>query len=1091
MMTEGESEQFSLRWNNFHSNLTSGFHALLQGEDLVDVTLAAGGQFVQAHKIVLSVCSPYFKELFKVNPCKHPIVILKDVCHKELVAILQFMYQGEVNVRQEELATFLKTAEMLQIKGLTGDDSPSEAESTCSIPTPQASSRQRAPRRMVEKQLRNTPDKAVPLVETVIAEPEEAPTPPPKRLRPEVPSPVSTSSPLVTEEHSSVEMDIRNPKQEPVDYDPDIEEVERIHSRDISRKWKGYIAETILWHNSWAGRVVMPSRTHRKDHQYFPAFRLRPMTLDFKKAAKKERNWKKYLDKWEEEPTKSDEKKEASDPWRGILLQLPGRKQKDCCVCSERPFGGKRRRSKTMCAGCKRGVHRTCATMHVCILRNDYFLGDGNGLQFIETSKGRALLTQNGYIYRMNRQSGNKRFWICSEYKKDGCRARCVTVGNQMTRDASSHNHSPREDKIRVKLELARLWSSLKLVQPSCRGRYQLVHNGFIYNTDRQTERRIFWRCSEYQRIGCRGRVVSVGDVVEVKCSTHNHESQDSKIREKEAWAKINERVLWAKNAQSNQQIIEQKEKLTKFYLEFRLSPVVIVETKRGTLQLIHDNYIFYRENKKGDKMMWRCSGYHRTRCLARCHTFSGALTYSLFLHNHGPNSSMQFVRNRRGFLTLIVEGYCFIKNNTYGEKINWRCSLYNKIRCLARCQTLDDKLTHSMLKHNHPPPHIYNLIKKVVIIIIIVILRMFVLTIKKYWLPKNYKFYDDTYSKAYKVRYESFRTEEEEPHLRPEDALEVQNVPQSAVPCSLPNVEQQTDSRHVRAQPSSSAFPPRPLKMLRNVIPSREMSFVVTNFCLVVIFIHQFLSDLDFDMFKWKLLRLFVDVLQGRGFGNPVSATTDGTCFMLRNFNKYNVGSEVQFVRTKQGKIQLLLDGFYFYKCNEYNRKITWRCCMYERCRCPARCHSMDGRIVSCFDNHNHMRPVKNTGPLRVRFVQILRKGDASVQHAETYLRSTSTEPAAGSVSVLPEGIQDCQQPSESQFSLSSRCYKKGQNGRHNIFPLAGPPPIDNKISYNNFIVNCFCDFEMFTPVIFAIKVMPIIIVGEYGFNEQIIERL
>ena len=51
-------------------------------------------------------------------------MILKDVGHKELVAILQFMYQGEVNVRQEELATFLKTAEMLQIKGLTGDDSP-------------------------------------------------------------------------------------------------------------------------------------------------------------------------------------------------------------------------------------------------------------------------------------------------------------------------------------------------------------------------------------------------------------------------------------------------------------------------------------------------------------------------------------------------------------------------------------------------------------------------------------------------------------------------------------------------------------------------------------------------------------------------------------------------------------------------------------------------------------------------------------------------------------------------------------------------------------------------------------------------------
>jgi hypothetical protein len=70
-MVETEGEQFSLRWNNFHSNLTSGFHALLQGEDLVDVTLAAAGQFVQAHKIVLSVCSPYFKELFKVSTRKY------------------------------------------------------------------------------------------------------------------------------------------------------------------------------------------------------------------------------------------------------------------------------------------------------------------------------------------------------------------------------------------------------------------------------------------------------------------------------------------------------------------------------------------------------------------------------------------------------------------------------------------------------------------------------------------------------------------------------------------------------------------------------------------------------------------------------------------------------------------------------------------------------------------------------------------------------------------------------------------------------------------------------------------------------------
>ncbi|KAJ3661085.1 hypothetical protein Zmor_005504 [Zophobas morio] len=117
------TEQFSLRWNNFHSNLTAGFHELLESSEMVDVTLAVEGHFFQAHKVVLSICSPYFKQMFKVNPCKHPIVILKDVAHGNMKDILEFMYMGEVNVLRENLATFLRTAELLQVKGLTGDDS--------------------------------------------------------------------------------------------------------------------------------------------------------------------------------------------------------------------------------------------------------------------------------------------------------------------------------------------------------------------------------------------------------------------------------------------------------------------------------------------------------------------------------------------------------------------------------------------------------------------------------------------------------------------------------------------------------------------------------------------------------------------------------------------------------------------------------------------------------------------------------------------------------------------------------------------------------------------------------------------------------
>lgn len=112
-------EQFSLVWNTFPRNLSSGLYNLLTGEQLVDVTLAAEGQILRAHKLILSVCSTYFRELFKGNSCKHPIVILKDVNYRDLSAMLHFMYQGEVNIKQEDIASFLKVAEVLQIKGLT------------------------------------------------------------------------------------------------------------------------------------------------------------------------------------------------------------------------------------------------------------------------------------------------------------------------------------------------------------------------------------------------------------------------------------------------------------------------------------------------------------------------------------------------------------------------------------------------------------------------------------------------------------------------------------------------------------------------------------------------------------------------------------------------------------------------------------------------------------------------------------------------------------------------------------------------------------------------------------------------------------
>lgn len=82
-------QQYSLRWNDFHSSILSSFRRLRDEEDFVDVTLACEGCSFTAHKVVLSACSPYFRRLLKANPCEHPIVILRDVRGEDMESLLR------------------------------------------------------------------------------------------------------------------------------------------------------------------------------------------------------------------------------------------------------------------------------------------------------------------------------------------------------------------------------------------------------------------------------------------------------------------------------------------------------------------------------------------------------------------------------------------------------------------------------------------------------------------------------------------------------------------------------------------------------------------------------------------------------------------------------------------------------------------------------------------------------------------------------------------------------------------------------------------------------------------------------------------
>merc|ERR1712150_152098 len=92
LMVAKMGENFRLKWNDHHSIFFSTAEELCMEDHLTDITLSCGKQEFSAHKLVLSICSTYFKDLFaprqnqKGNSKYHhrpasqaAIVYLKDV----------------------------------------------------------------------------------------------------------------------------------------------------------------------------------------------------------------------------------------------------------------------------------------------------------------------------------------------------------------------------------------------------------------------------------------------------------------------------------------------------------------------------------------------------------------------------------------------------------------------------------------------------------------------------------------------------------------------------------------------------------------------------------------------------------------------------------------------------------------------------------------------------------------------------------------------------------------------------------------------------------------------------------------------------
>ena len=121
------SEKFCLKWNDFSSNVSRSFGVLRNAKYLHDVTLVSDDDSkVEAHKLVLSTCSEYFREIFENNQHSHPLICFDSMSSYDLKNIMDYIYNGEVQIYQEDLDRFLKVAQRLKLEGLIGGDANKE-----------------------------------------------------------------------------------------------------------------------------------------------------------------------------------------------------------------------------------------------------------------------------------------------------------------------------------------------------------------------------------------------------------------------------------------------------------------------------------------------------------------------------------------------------------------------------------------------------------------------------------------------------------------------------------------------------------------------------------------------------------------------------------------------------------------------------------------------------------------------------------------------------------------------------------------------------------------------------------------------------
>ena len=116
-------EKFCLRWNEFQANLCGTFSKLRMDNNFADVTLVCQeGKQIKAHRVILAASSPLLASILMNFQEPNPMIFLRGVSTKNLKSMVDFMYQGDVDINQDDLNDFLAMTGDLQLKGLSQEN---------------------------------------------------------------------------------------------------------------------------------------------------------------------------------------------------------------------------------------------------------------------------------------------------------------------------------------------------------------------------------------------------------------------------------------------------------------------------------------------------------------------------------------------------------------------------------------------------------------------------------------------------------------------------------------------------------------------------------------------------------------------------------------------------------------------------------------------------------------------------------------------------------------------------------------------------------------------------------------------------------